>query len=381
MGDPSSSRRGRTRDIRARMRATGEPYSVAARRLAAGQTSPAGEISPADPISQSRITITMDDTAAARDALLDWAYDQARGDTTNVVEILPFAEEHGLDLDAGFTLVDVCLAAGLARSVSTFGNPAILLTPAGLAHVQARRRRRDDPALRAVAARSGLLRWMYQQHIAGVSVPHPSRFAATPEASFEGSPFTDVEIGRAAEYLAKKDLIKGPGAFGSIGPLRANITPNGMDCVVDWSADVRAYLRRQEPTATTSTYNGPVFHGDVSGAQLAWNNKSVTQNNTRIEQVAPGYEALAKAMTEVMSLVPAMKLSLEGQEDVEAASNEIVAEIVRDEPRPGPIRRAITVLRTRFTAIAAAGAAGVGVGVGDAAQEAAHRAIELITPF
>jgi hypothetical protein len=247
--------------------------------------------------------------------------------------------------------------------------------------VPARRRRRDDPALRAAAARSGLLRWMYHQHIDGVNMPHPSRFASSPEANFEGGPFTDVEIGRAAEYLAKRELIKGPGAFGSTGPLLANINPDGMDCVVDWSADVSAYLRRQETATNTSTYHGPVFHGDVNGAQLAWNNNSVTQNNNRIEQVAPGYEALAKAMTEVMSLVPGMNLSVEGHEDVEAASNEIVAEIVRDEPRPGPIRRALTVLRTRFTAIAAAGAAGAGVGVGEAAQEAAHRAIELITPF
>jgi hypothetical protein len=359
------------------MDATGEPYSIAARRVAAEQTSPAGEASPA---AISPLGITMNDTAAARDALLDWAYDQARGDTTTIIEMMAFAEEHQLDLDAAFTIVDICRDAGLARNDSTFGNPSLRLTPAGLAHVQQRRRRRDDPALRAAAARTGLLRWMYGQHVAGIHMPQPGRFATTPEATFEGTPLTEIEIGHAAAYLAKRELIKGPGAFGATGPVRANITPDGMDCVVDWSADVSAYLRRQETTGSRSTYNGPVFRGDVDGAQLAWNNESVTQNQTRI-QVAPGHEDLAKAMTEVLQLVPAMNLSPEAQEDVDAASNEILAEIVRDDPQPGPIRRALTLLRTWFTPIATAGAAGAAIGVSDGAQEAAQRAIELIAPF
>jgi hypothetical protein len=128
-------------------------------------------------------------------------------------------------------------------------------------------------------------------------------------------------------------------------------------------------------------FHGPVFHGAVDGAQLAWNNQSVTQNNNRVQQVAPGYEALAKAMTDVLHLVPAMDLTGDAQEDVDAASNEILTEIVREEPRPGPIRRSLTVLRTWFAPIAAAGAAGVGVSVSDAAQEAARSAIDMITPF
>lgn len=60
----------------------------------------------------------MNDTASLRDALLDWAYDQARGDT-NIVQIMPLAEEHQLDLDAAFTLVHLCRNAGLARDHST----------------------------------------------------------------------------------------------------------------------------------------------------------------------------------------------------------------------------------------------------------------------
>ncbi|RAO29999.1 hypothetical protein PSN13_05198 [Micromonospora saelicesensis] len=379
MGTSSDNRRARTRAIRARMTASGEPYSVAARRVAAEQTShQAGDGSPATHTPSTRKI--MNDTVAMRDALLDWACDQAGGDTLGVVPVTPFATQHGLDLDAGFTLVDVCEASGMAKSTSTFGNPSIILTPEGLAHVQERRRRQADPALRAAAARSGLLRWMYRQHIAREHMPLPSRFVSDPGAVFEGSAFTENEIELAAEYLAKRNLIKGPGAFGHRGPLRADITPDGMDCVVDWSANVSAYLRRQESTG--STYNGPVFNNSTAdGAQIAWNNHSVIQNNNRIEHVAPGYEALAEALTEVLQQAPAMGLSQEDREDVDAASNEILAEIVRDEPRPGPIRRAAAALRALLTPIAAAGAAGAATGVSDGAQEAARTAIELISPF
>lgn len=151
MGTSSDNRRARTRAIRARMTATGEPYSVAARRVAAEQTShQAGEVSPADHTSLTRKI--MDDTVATVDALLDWAYDQVGGDTKSVIRVTPFADERGLDLNAGFTLVDICQESGLARPASTYGNPGILLTPAGIVHVQERRRRRDDPALRAAAA-------------------------------------------------------------------------------------------------------------------------------------------------------------------------------------------------------------------------------------
>lgn len=373
----SSIRRSRTRAIRARMEATGEPYSIAARRVAAEQTSPAGEVSPAV-TSPSGITM---DTAALRDALLDWASDQASGDTSNIVRVMPFAEERQLDLDAAFTLVEVCRDSGLARSESTFGTPSIRLTPAGLLHVQQRRQRREDPALRASAARAGLLRWKYRQHLAGVHMPLPSRFAADSEANFEGSPFTEAEIAHAADYLAKRQLIKGPGAFGATGPLRADITPDGMDCVTDWNADVPAYLRRHETANSTATYNGPVFQGDVDGAQLAWNNQTVNQTHNQVQQVAHGYEDLAKAMAELFPLVAAMNLPADAQEDVDAASNEILAEIVRDEPQPGPIRRSLTILRNWFTPIATAGAAGVGSAVSDGAQEAARHAIELIMPF
>jgi hypothetical protein len=34
---------------------------------------------------------------------------------------------------------------------------------------------------------------------------------------------------------------------------------------------------------TTINYNGPVIHGDATGAQLAWGNDVVTQSQNRAE--------------------------------------------------------------------------------------------------
>ncbi|MFY1637246.1 hypothetical protein ACN27F_28920 [Solwaraspora sp. WMMB335] len=139
-------------------------------------------------------------------------------------------------------------------------------------------------------------------------------------------------------------------------------------------------VNQQTVSPASSTYHGPVFHGSVDGAQLAWNNQSVTQHN-RVEQIAAGYEALAKATTEVLRQLPTMELSPETHEDAEAASNEVLAEIIRDEPRPGAIRRSLTVLRGCLTPVAAAGTVGAATGVSDAARAAARHAIDQLASY
>src|SRR6266498_5634882 len=88
----------------------------------------------------SQMTRThMTDAAALRDPLMDWVYEQAGGDVTVSVEVRRFVEAQGADLDTAFTLVHLCQDAGLVRSVSGYGNPCVLLTPAGIADVGARR--------------------------------------------------------------------------------------------------------------------------------------------------------------------------------------------------------------------------------------------------
>jgi hypothetical protein len=139
-------------------------------------------------------------------------------------------------------------------------------------------------------------------------------------------------------------------------------------------------VNQQTVSSASSTYHGPVFHGSVDGAQLAWNNQSVAQHN-RVEQIAAGYEALAKATTEFLRQLPTMELPPEAHEDAEAACNEVLAETIRDEPRPGAIRRSLTVLRGCLTPVATAGTVGAATGVSDAGRAAARHAIDQLASF
>lgn len=69
-----------------------------------------------------------------------------------------------------------------------------------------------------------------------------------------------------------------------------------------------------------------------------------------------------------------MGLAAEDQQDAEAAGSEVLAEVVRDEPNRGRIRRAVAALRG-YLAPAAAGAA---TGAAKGTHELAQHAIEQL---
>ncbi|MEV6321376.1 hypothetical protein AB0M45_09290 [Nocardia sp. NPDC051787] len=124
-------------------------------------------------------------------------------------------------------------------------------------------------------------------------------------------------------------------------------------------------------SGTTVNYNGPVFNGDVSGAQIAWNNETVTQNQPHESAVAAGFEDLARFVTDLLRQLPQVGLSDEDREDAEAAANDVLTEITQPEPEPGRLRRALAMLRGVLAPVAAGVVAGATAG----AQEWAHTAI------
>jgi hypothetical protein len=128
--------------------------------------------------------------------------------------------------------------------------------------------------------------------------------------------------------------------------------------------------------APGTVYNGPVFHISGDGAQLAWNNKSVVQNQT--QQIAPGFEALAEAVTAVLRWLPEAGLEPEDQEDAEASANEVLTEVTKPEPDHRRIRRALVALKGFFAPLATGLIAGTSQGV----QEFAKSAIQALgVPF
>ncbi|WP_018788554.1 hypothetical protein [Micromonospora sp. CNB394] len=287
----------------------------------------------------------MGDAAMFRNQLMDWVYDKANGTSTENVPIMEFAESVGLDLDGAYTLLWYCRDEGLLRdNGSGMGNPCGILTAYGIADVRERRRRRADPVLRARVCRSGLLNWFYRQRIAQVHMPITEEFGKDDGSLWEGVRFTDVEIQDAAEYLSAKGLIKGIEVAELRGPVRAEITTDGVDCATDWDGNVADYLRDQKGYGPTINH-GPVFHGASQGGQFAWGNRDVTQQQNIDQHVAPALQPLAEAVVTILQQLPSYGLTLRDQQDIEAAANEVLAEVQQAQPEPGKLRRGAAMLK------------------------------------
>ncbi|MFC8235669.1 hypothetical protein [Streptomyces sp. NPDC057284] len=125
-----------------------------------------------------------------------------------------------------------------------------------------------------------------------------------------------------------------------------------------------------------NNYDGPVFNAAVSGAQFAWNNDTVTQTQQNNSAVAPGFEALAELVTDLLRQLPQAGLADQDREDADSAAREVLATITQPEaPEPGRLRRALAMLRGALAPVATGVVAGTAVG----AQEWARTAIEGLT--
>jgi hypothetical protein len=128
---------------------------------------------------------------------------------------------------------------------------------------------------------------------------------------------------------------------------------------------------------TVNNYHGPVFNADVSGAQIAWNNDTVTQNQQNTTStVTPGYENLAKLITDLLQQLPQVGLEKPDLRDAEEAANDVLKEITGPEqPEPGRLRGALRSLRGALAPIAT----GVMSGLAAGAKEWAKAAIAGLT--
>lgn len=97
------------------------------------------------------------------------------------------------------------------------------------------------------------------------------------------------------------------------------------------------------PSTTVNNYNGPVVTVNGGHAQVAWGNDSVSQVQDRAEQIAPGYEELARIVTDLLASLDTFSLG----EDENAVAREnaevLLAEIVKAEPDKSVLRRGITM--------------------------------------
>ncbi|MEV0568020.1 hypothetical protein [Dactylosporangium sp. NPDC050588] len=267
---------------------------------------------------------------------LDWIYTKSQGRSDVSVGLTEFMTETGTDLGTAMGIVSYCASQGLIQNVSGMGNPAARLTGHGIREVQQRRARASDPVLRVRAARNALLRWLYEQHLTSVNMAFVSKFTESAYAQHEGSPFTLAEIGRAAAYLVEKDLIKGVSAYGATGPIRANITPLGMDCIEN-GENVSDFVGNRG--GSNPTFNVSVGTINSSGA-LVMSGTNFTQQVT----VGTDPAALANFARTLLENIDRIPLSNETAGEARSALQEASSPDATPEQVSGAFQRFVGYL-------------------------------------
>lgn len=128
------------------------------------------------------------------------------------------------------------------------------------------------------------------------------------------------------------------------------------------------------PGASITTYNGPVVTVNGNDAQIAWGNDAVTQTNSRVDTIAPGYEEFARIVTALLANIDQFPLDALAADDARENGELALAEVVKTSPDPGILRRAITMIRGVLAPVAA----GLSEAVTDETAEAARKVIDAI---
>lgn len=286
---------------------------------------------------------------------VEWVYDQSDDAPAGAVDFREFSETHGLDLNASFELLRQCTERGFVdRRHSTLGIPMANLTNYGREWVETRRRRRSDKVQRMIAARNGLLRFLWEKKQDGVGFPLVEGFLKTSDARFEGDILTEGEVDRAAASLTERKLIRGMKPSGRRGPVRAETTDEGDRCVEQHSGDVMAYEQAKHKSGPTF-----VFGGDNKGNVSAGDHN--TLNSTVFE--ADGTAEVMKLVEQYRQAKPTIDLPAEAEAEVVETMDELEREVNSANPDVGKIRRGLQIVGAHLNT-AAAGALGNLIAVG-----------------
>jgi hypothetical protein len=203
----------------------------------------------------------------------------------------------------------------------TGGKPAPAPSPNAVAHVN--------------ASRTALLTWLwYQKQQRGQGEPMPNVMDVLLDDGFsvdQGVRFTEGEIDRASEYLEQHGLIRGGGTFDQMaGPVLAEITAAGEDCVERYNGDVGAYARRGD--------NSPVtFHIATNNGNIAANSTGVTQNAATQAAFDPAQTLAAVSL--IRQLTPALTPHAGEQQALLAQTSELQTAAEAPAPDSVAVRR------------------------------------------
>jgi hypothetical protein len=271
------------------------------------------------------------DFSALHEPLVEWVYNRARADPLDQVTITEFGEMHGLDERQTFRLLQYCKSRRLLDDhYATFDDPAANLTPRGLEWMEERKRRRADPAARAAAARQGLLVWLWHRKHEDVLLPAVADVLNDPLFLFEGERLTGRDIDRAAAYLSAKGLIKGDRNASSDGPVQAEITAEGEDCVDNYRGDIGAYERRN--TGGNTTWNIGQNNGPIATHSRDFTLNATTNIGVDLAQVVMAARALGQA-------VPTLGLPEDDADEITQLATRMEEEATSTNPDLGRLQR------------------------------------------
>ncbi|MET7423583.1 hypothetical protein [Dactylosporangium sp. NPDC005555] len=218
---------------------------------------------------------------------------------------------------------------GLIKLAETMGfdGTRAMITGSGRRDVEARRARRADFTQRNPLVRRAVIRYVY------ANSPAPDLTPMLETYHFEGEPLTRRDLDTALQYLLDKGLVHGVDVAEEI-LIHIRLTDRGIDCAENFGGSVGEFLNHERGGGGNTTVN---FHGPVTGSNVAWNSREITQTATTTSSGLAGDE-LASLVGAIRQALPVLGLDnaevtrLGGQLDV------IEGELEGDEPDPGVVR-------------------------------------------
>lgn len=127
------------------------------------------------------------------------------------------------------------------------------------------------------------------------------------------------------------------------------------------------------PSSTiVNNYHGPVVTINGDHAQLAWNNETVNQSEARVEQIAPGYEDIARVLTALLAAMNDLGLAEDDEIELKSNAELVLEEITKPEPERNIVKRGVTLLKGLLAPVAS----GIAKAVSDESADLARTLIE-----
>ncbi|MFE7434791.1 hypothetical protein ACFU78_17480 [Streptomyces tendae] len=258
-------------------------------------------------------------------ALLEWVEELARDSLSEVVDADTWALRNGVPETELRSLVHSLADGGFLKDLVIDQGCWVSLASAGVAELQAIRRKRTNRLERNTYVRNVILQWLYDHE--GERVRSLAEVINDPQVHFYGDTLTSDETRRAFSYLREQSMVRARAAFGGDAVI-PRITARGIACV-ESGKTVADFTDPQHSGGNVYNTYLPNAQGVIVGEQ-----QNFTQtNNAGVDPSA--FIQLAGYLGQVSAT-----LGLEDSEriELERAAQELHAAATSTSPDPGRLQ-------------------------------------------